>query len=178
MQRSITEEMNLQALKNQIQFIFKGAAVKRYHGETTIKEQTVGAHSFGVMWLCYVLTQGKPSANLLLAASSHDLAEWKIGDVPAPTKRGVPGLREQLNQLEEEELFKVGLAFHLTSGEQRILKMADAMEGLVFCRSEQFLGNHGIKQVFQNFRSYITEFEPLSPHERDVLSIISGGERF
>lgn len=173
----LTADLSLQALSKQLQFIFKGAAVKRYHGETTIKEQTVGAHSFGVMWLCFVLAEGKPSAQLLLAAAAHDLAEHKIGDVPAPTKRSVPGLRDQLNKLEDEELFKASLFFHLNSAETRLLKMADAMEGIVYCETERYLGNVMIKRVAANFRRYVGEFEPLSVHERNVLSCLVG-ERF
>jgi 5'-deoxynucleotidase YfbR-like HD superfamily hydrolase len=138
-------------IQDQLQFVLRGAAVTRFHVHPVIKPQTDGAHSFGVAWICYLLSDSKPSLNLVLAALAHDLAEHKVGDVPFPTKHAIPGLNDQLNLLENSYLANAGLDFPLTDDEKRILSLADRLEGMCYCAQERALGNKGAEEWYDNY---------------------------
>lgn len=162
-----------QALINKIEFIRKGGLTQRYHTKNTLKENTVGHHSFGVAWLCAMLVEGQPSANLLLAALAHDLAEQVTGDISSPTKRKFPIIAEMIQALESETLEQYGLNYEcqLTKDEQRILKMADCLDGALFCISELELGNHSIVDVYHRYCQYISLLEPTGK-EHHIFSAV------
>jgi 5'-deoxynucleotidase YfbR-like HD superfamily hydrolase len=136
-------------LRSQLEFVFRGAAVKRWHVESTLQIQTDGAHSFGVAWFCYLLAGGKPSVNLLMAALSHDLAEQVVGDVPGRTKRQLL-IGNKLEALENEHLSQHGMLFFLTEKEHEILHWADTMEAFMFTISEARLGNRNAVAWYNN----------------------------
>lgn len=144
------------SLRRQLEFIFNGAAVLRYHTTPPLRPQTDGAHSFGVAWLVYLLTEGSASRNLILAALAHDLAEHATGDLSAMAKReGTIG--KQLDALEMVQLKAVGLEFMLTEREQRTLLLADKLEGMMFCIAERRLGNRTAELWYGRYRSYFQE---------------------
>lgn len=142
------------SLRDKLVWMLRGGAVKRYHNAVTLTENTDAAHSWGVAMLVYYFSDGKPSVNLLMAALTHDLAEQVVGDVPAPTKRRVPGLRDTLQTLESAELGRYGLEFELTEEERKLLNLADAMDGMIFCLKERTLGNRFVGTTFDLFSSY------------------------
>jgi 5'-deoxynucleotidase YfbR-like HD superfamily hydrolase len=140
-------------------FILDSGLVKRFHTVDTIKSQNVAAHSFGVAWLCDLLTDGKASKYLIMAALSHDLAESVIGDIPSPAKRKL-GLGKVFHDAEISELRALGLEHYtenLTNQEKFVLKLADNLEGMYFCLREKKLGNRSIEIVFDRFRQYTRE---------------------
>jgi 5'-deoxynucleotidase YfbR-like HD superfamily hydrolase len=157
-------------IKDQLQFILRGAAVTRFHVDPVIKPQTDGAHSFGVAWICYLLSNDKPSLNLILAALAHDLAEHKVGDVPFPTKHAIPGLNDQLNLLETSYLTAAGLGFPLTDDEKRILSLADRLEGMCYCVQERALGNKNAAEWYARYRASLPHIR--SGAEAEVLEKI------
>ena len=142
-----------------LELIIKGGAVKRYHNEM-VTAQTVGHHSYGVAWLCWILTGGKASAALLMSAISHDTAEGVVGDIPAPTKRAIPELKVMLDEYEDRALKKAGIVMpQLTAAEVRTLKIADVMEGMMFCISERAIGNLNAEHIYINFQQYIVAMD-------------------
>ena len=151
-----------------LEFIRKGGMTKRYHTKNTIHENTVAHHSFGVAWLCALLVEGIPRPNLLLAALAHDLAEQVTGDISSPTKRKFPVIAEMVQALETETLEEHGLNFEvtLTESEKRILKMADCLDGALFCISEMELGNRNIEDVFNRYCQYVMLLEPTGKEHR------------
>lgn len=157
-------------MRELLEFIRNGGRTKRFHTKLTLTPNTVAAHSFGVAWLCWVLTEGSPSAQLLMAALAHDLAEWKTGDLAAPTKRAL-GLREVFAAYEDSFMVPLGLSFKLGSDEERILKLADAMDGMAYCIEEKMLGNTGLEVVFNNFSSYVGEIK-CNNVELEVLGVL------
>lgn len=160
-----------------LDFILNGAETKRYHTWPTLREQTVGAHSFSVAMLCALMAQDADPVDgegltvpLLMAALTHDLAEHKMGDIPAPAKRSLPAFkyengndditfREMWGRLENGHLISVGLDWEhlLTPKQKRWLKLADAMDGALWCARERAMGNKLIGPVFQNFSDYIVQ---------------------
>lgn len=140
----------------QLDFIYKGGASKRFHTLRTIQTQDIAAHSFGVAWLCELLTGGQASKNLIMAALAHDLAEHRVGDIPSPVKRDM-GVGELFHDYEMGKLAIVGLSKYydeLTEGEGYTLKLADMIDGMMFCLTERNFGNSTIDPVYNNFHLY------------------------
>lgn len=140
-----------------LNFLRRAGQVKRYHTELVLKEQNVGEHSFNVAWLCYLMTDGKPSAALLLGALAHDAAEHITGDIPSPTKRAL-SIRHVVQGHEEQLMTGVGLALpSMTAEEDAILKLADALDGFLYCVREISLGNRTLTTVVENYTAYVRE---------------------
>jgi 5'-deoxynucleotidase YfbR-like HD superfamily hydrolase len=141
-------------MKQELQFYSRGSEVTRYHTLRTLQTETVGHHSHGVAMLC-VLLRPDASAALLKAALVHDLAEHLTGDMPAPAKR-LYGIGDQVNAVEAALLEGSGLSMpSLTPEEARTLKLADNLQGLLFCARELQLGNEGAREVFDRYVEYI-----------------------
>lgn len=155
-------------MRAQVKFITAGGEVTRYHTVRVLQQETVGHHSFGVAMYCYLM--GSPSANLLMAALTHDLAEHITGDCPAPAKREL-GIGEAMNALEDRILRDIGLEFPLTDAERRTLKLADIFQGMSFCTRELQLGNQNIRPIFNRYKSYAEE-KVLVGAERELFDTI------
>lgn len=180
----------------QLDFIQQGGWVKRYHGVPLLNEQTDAEHMFGVAHLVAIMALDAPSADgvgltvpLLMAALCSDLPEWITGDVPAPSKRSFPhevliigqaavSFRTAWNMRDNELLKQQGLDWEqeLLPQQARWLKLADAMEGCLFCIKERMQGNKYIGQrCYVHFRQYIRdvlgESEP-QPMEAQLIDYI------
>lgn len=134
-----------------------GNAVKRYHTLNLIVPETVGHHSANVALLCVQLAGNKPSANLLMAALTHDLAEQYTGDVPATTKWNYPALKSMLDDIEDNY---VPLP-ELTSKETRILKQADMLDLCFKMKEEMMMGNVAMADVMTRGINYLLGNDPL-----------------
>lgn len=142
-----------------MRFLREGASTKRYHTQRRIRSETVGQHSHGVLWLCWYFADRRPTANLLLAASAHDLAEQPMGDIPSPAKRAMGQIfSQEFDAKEETYLATHGLVFELSDEEKIILKTADLMDGLFSCLEERVMGNNFACIAFGNYANYIKEF--------------------
>lgn len=137
----------------------KAGQVKRYHQFRLLHEETVAEHSFNVVNLVLILTNGTASAALLVAAITHDMGEYVSGDIPAPVKRGL-GIDAQaiLEILENTGLSSIhhNLA-PITTEETFTLKVADYLDGLLKCREEIRLGNMEMILVGEQYRKYLVE---------------------
>jgi 5'-deoxynucleotidase YfbR-like HD superfamily hydrolase len=140
-----------------LEFVRRAAHVKRYHTEVVLKEQSVGEHTFNVIWLCYLLTKQHPTTALLMHAAAHDAAEHATGDIPSPTKRAL-GIRTQVDSFEAALMADAGLALPtLDDHSAHILKLADALDGVLYSLREHNLGNRLIDVVFRNYAMYVRE---------------------
>ena len=151
-------------LFRQLDFVRMGGMTKRYHTKNVIKENTVGAHSFGVAWMLWFITNGECSANLLMAGLAHDLAEHVTGDISSPTKRKFPALAEMVQTMEHDLLSQhnVNFEFDLSPEELRSLKLADCMDGAIYCVGERELGNISIMPIWTRYCEYIESLKPTS----------------
>ena len=164
--------MNVPAtLDARLRFVYDGGAVARFHTVRTIQVDSDARHSFGVAWIVTLLTEGRPSSELLLAALSHDLAEQTVGDVPAPAKRAL-GIGDTLNALEDRVLTEAGLFVPLSEEGQRTLKLADNLDGLMFCAQELRMGNKYVEEVGERYWSYIQRMNPQEGPEADVAAAV------
>lgn len=133
----------------------------RYHtGQGwLLKPQDVAQHVYGVQFLCWAICRGAPSAELLLAALSHDSGESYTGDLPGDIKRQL-GLGLQFERLEVSFLAGLGFAREgLSSLDAAVLKLADMLEGCTYCLREHNFGNRTSEftNVFKNFVTYAAE---------------------
>ena len=153
-------------------YLLLAGMVQRYHSVPTITSDTVGEHTFGVVWLCALLSEGQPRAELLLAALWHDVPELTVGDMPSPVKRRF-GLGLQFAQMEREVLG--GLLRipppELTEDETRILTLADRIDGMLHCCYERALGNQVIEEVYERFLDYVIQLE-LSATELKIVNAV------
>lgn len=146
----------------QLTEIRKAGTVKRFHTRDTIKTDTVANHSHNVALI--LMCMGEYSENLLAAALLHDLPERKTGDIPSPVKRTLPvkvveawesgwwgrygKLNENIGQLTPDELVR--------------LKVADNLDGLMFCIDEISMGNVDLVSVGDTYCTYLEdESHPL-----------------
>lgn len=147
-------------LRARVSMVERSARVRRYHTEPVMHAQNVGEHTYGVMWLVLLLTDNQASRDLLVAALMHDAPEHSTGDVPAPTKR-LGGIKVAFDTLEDEVLEKLHLKYpELTVTEQRTLKMADILEGALFCAGEVRRGNRDMGTSLANYIAYAHSLHP------------------
>lgn len=129
--------------------IRQGGSVKRFHTWPTIGEQTVAAHTWGVLALILAF-EPKPSVALLRRAVFHDLAEYETGDIPSSAKWGSRILKDACDRLEEVVNTNNGFPTdeELSPYEIDVLKAADLFEMLWFCYEQYMLGNRGLRVVY------------------------------
>ena len=116
--------------------------VKRYHAVPTVELQTIGLHSYGVAVLCLYLTDGTISTALLTAALLHDAPEIVTGDIPFTVKRDAPEIKKALAPIEDWAHRNVVMHKpELSPEEEAILKLADTIEGYLWCqKTESHMG--------------------------------------
>ena len=91
---------------------------------------------------------------IIWAALLHDMAEYRVGDVPSPSKREF-GIAAQLDELEQRILRSEGFPMPaLNPSEQRLLKLADIAQGALFCVQEMEMGNSKMRIVYDRYLSY------------------------
>lgn len=140
--------------------ICRSATVQRFHTENTIHKQSVGEHTYDVMWIVYFITRGGASKNLLLAALMHDTPEYVTGDIPAPVKRANAHIKAACDALEDNWFGAMDITPpRLSRGEVTILKTADVLSGCLFCMNELNRGNKHIHRVLCNFIQYAEQLE-------------------
>lgn len=106
----------------------------RYHAAPTVTPQMLGHHAWGVAVIALYLTGGNPSAELLKACILHDAAELFTGDVPFSVKRDNREAKAMYELMEAQAHTNLVMELpDLTLSDQAILKLADTLEGLIWC---------------------------------------------
>lgn len=150
-------------LRNQLLLVSRSSWVRRYHNKPVLSEDTVGRHSYVVAWLLWFLTEGKPSAALLMAALAHDTPEAVASDVSAPVKRLMEGV---MDALEEQIMTRVGFPIfggELSPKEQDLLTLADKLEGYLHTGFEVYsLGNRNLAATHRLYRRYLEKLGALA----------------
>lgn len=137
--------------------LMAGLSTRRFHVIPMVAGETVGHHSALVAGLLLILWPNV-SRNVLVAAITHDLAEYVTGDLPSTSKRLGIVDRKALAEQEAAVLKAAGLQDPQLSDEEALqLKTADVLAGMAACVHERMLGNLYIAEVFLNFSSYFQE---------------------
>lgn len=139
-----------------IRNVLHSGDVVRFHNHVGIDKQKTSEHQWGVALIVeHIYPQG--SKALLLAALTHDAAEYYMGDIPAPVKWDNPELKVMLQQMERKWEEHNGVDFDLHEDEHRVLKMADALEGMWFCVHQVRLGHINAKRPFRKWRTFFQD---------------------
>lgn len=142
----------------QLELVLKGGRVWRYHTKHLTRPESVAEHHHMVAWLAWIYTEGAASARLLMACLSHDLPEHVTGDLPSPTKRLMPGLKDAL-AMAEDNVFKAAgvpnFEHDLTPEDAEVLKFCDNFAGWLKCKWEAKLGNTTLANTESRYRAYL-----------------------
>lgn len=147
--------------------------VQRFHTARVLRHETVAEHSFNVFQLVMALTYGQASRDLIIAALMHDMGEYKTGDIPSPVKlRLPPEVATTIESMEEEAI----RALHpeawwgLTPNEERILGIADRLDGLMKCIDELKMGNRHIIPIGNRYVGYLMKYTDDDNHLRQEVA--------
>lgn len=160
-------------INDAVAVVKSGRLTRRFHCYHMNAPQRVDAHSWGVAMFVYILTRGEPSINLLMAALTHDLAEFRTGDIPSPIKRRLE-IGDKVARLEAAVLAPANLSFETRLGgrEPRILALADIADALATLYEEQGTGNRSLDGVLETYLDYLSTGFDLSPWEEEVFAAI------
>lgn len=139
-------------LRRMLQF----GQTRRYHTQTMLQSQDVAQHSYNVvMLLMYLCTEPVP-AELMLRALLHDAGERWTGDMPADVKIAL-NMGQLMDHQEHLALDRAGVALpDISLEQQRLLKLSDALEGLLHCMRDVQLGNRlpDHREMIDNYLKY------------------------
>lgn len=159
--------------------------VRRYHTMTMAHPEDVAQHSFNVMNLLMIMTDGQASRNLMIYALMHDQGEWMTGDTPSTVKRSMGAeLKAKLDAMEEAAVNMIhasGLP-EITPWEYRIFKMADNLDGLIKVGAELNQRRNKPFMLMNTGRAYIRYLRQLTdgndgPSAELVAYVIDNFER-
>lgn len=149
----------------------------RFHTARVIRPETVGQHSFNVVNLILILTDGEASKSLILAALMHDMGEIATGDIPAPVKRLFTG--DTLSEVRSMEDKAVQSMHPYLSGvdlspeDEALLELCDRLDGLLKCMDELTMGNLHILPIAHRYCDYLLAMlDPRTTHYHEVMAIL------
>lgn len=123
------------------------ADVMRFHTSATIKDKTIGQHSFNMMIIGDFIYYGNMPSELYQAIMYHDLHEAYTGDMPHPAKKNKP-LRKALDKMEAKINKKMGIEVVLSDENKDMLRILDFFDVRFFAIQEKILGNDSLTNVF------------------------------
>lgn len=124
-------------------FLRHTAGVKRCHNEHVAGDPSLARHQWSAAMLALQLWPDI-SRTLLLAILMHDVGETIAGDIPSPTRKLLPVVAREMDQLENEVMHELGLTRFtepLSPLEQMQLKFVDVAELVLFCLEDRAKGN-------------------------------------
>jgi hypothetical protein len=140
-----------------------GGKVERCHGIPHHGTYSNATHQWGVaMLMHYIWPHDFP--RLALACLSHDVPEAWVGDIPAPTCRYMPGLKDGLNVAEGNinKAMYLPAEHELEATDYAKLKCCDRMEFWLWCCEQENFGNLFAKEGKVEIERYFKEV-PLLP---------------
>lgn len=128
---------------SRLRLMRSAARVARFHTVPTLRSQSVGEHTFGVIAILMEVYDDEVGGLLevIQAAMRHDVPETITGDVPAPAKWMYPQLENALRGAEFDIDKKYELTNILTPKQIELIKFADLMELVIYSLEEVDMGN-------------------------------------
>lgn len=135
-----------------------GGKVERCHNIPHLGSYTDASHSWGVAMLMWYLWPDD-FARLAIYCLSHDVPEGLVGDVPAPTCRYVPGLKQGLTVLETKISHRLGLPAEAELNEEDMakLKACDRLEFWLWAQEQLEMGNRMVQDGVVEMERYFEE---------------------
>lgn len=159
-----------------------GGSVERCHSIRHQGSYSNAAHSWGVAMLMLQLWPDD-FPRLVTACLTHDIPEFWVGDIPAPTMRAVPGMKESLSKLEDRLLNRLGLPGleELSELDYKKLKACDWLEFWLWCKDQDFIGNKFAQVNKIEIESYMDKMTMPEPAHsvyrrmKDMPPLVSQG---
>lgn len=145
--------------------------MERSHGITHVGSYSNAAHQWGVAMLMHALWP-EDFPRLAIYCLSHDVPEAWVGDIPAPTKRNVPGLKETLDVYESRINRDLGLPAEseLEGEDMEKLKACDRLELYLWAKEQVMLGNRFVEGVVREL-DHVFEIAPLLPRAASFYAV-------
>ena len=149
-----------------------GGRVERCHGIPHHGSYSNAAHSWGVAMLMLQLWP-EDFPRLAAACLTHDIPECWTGDIPAPSMRYIPGMKEQVAEIENRLLARIDLAsYNDIKGEDHDkIKACDWLEFWLWCREQQAFGNKFAEEGRVEIERYL-EIKRLPSPAREVYDAL------
>lgn len=147
--------------------------VARYHTWPTIRQQSVGEHTWQVMRIYRELFDPMPPAEVWGAVHDHDKPEIRTGDLPFSAEQ--PGdewdaLKVAAKKLELRVRDIMGIPeYTLTSTELARVKVADLLECWEFGLAESRLGSRYGRVVMSNVLPAVDRLWPKTGTDPECL---------
>ena len=153
--------------------VLQSGEVTRYHNTLISNKQNNSQHSWEV---AIILRHIYPecSVDLLSYALTHDAAELLVGDIPAPVKRLIPGLKETLSRFEKEYMIvELGLPYpNFTDEEMLAVKWADILSGVYFTSLSMSRGDTNAGPIREVWIGYANQLNYLNNTALETLEAL------
>lgn len=133
--------------------MIRAAHTRRFHNGTTVKEQTVGQHTFNMLIIADTLYEGNPPPSLMMSILYHDMHEGITGDIPWPMKRCTQNLHDEIRRVEKDLNDK----HHWSVPEHPMLAPIDMLEFFSFMCRERGLGNANNVDEYETALAHLRE---------------------
>lgn len=125
-------------------------AVTRYHTWSMIRRETIAEHSWNVLRI-YATIFGDPAPHITKYIIWHDCGEYATGDLPFPVKSKNPGVKEELDKLEEQQLVRMGVVLpYLEPIEKKRIKACDLLDMYETGTVEVLMGNQFAETIVKD----------------------------
>lgn len=133
--------------------------VLRCHTMPCLHRQTTGQHAWRTMIILHWLFHpAYPPPHLSCAMLLHDVPEIHTGDTPGDVKADHAGLSSALDELERTFLDEMGIPdIALDPLEEKVLKVCDRADLLLYALDEYEMGNLHMEQVVRRAYSMVSE---------------------
>lgn len=138
-----------------------GGRTERCHNIPHHGSYNVAAHSWGVaMLLYYIWPDDFP--RLAIYCLAHDVPEAWVGDIPSPTLKYTPGLKDVVENLEVKLLYKIALrsTTELSREDEAKVRACDQLEFWLWAKEQQAFGNRYVQEAITEIERHFLE-QPL-----------------
>lgn len=141
-----------------------GGRVERCHGLYHNGSYSNAAHSWGVAMLMHALWP-EDFPRLAYHCLAHDIPEAWMGDIPAPTMRFIPGMKEVVGPIEDALMRRLNMPpiNNLAEADHAKLKACDWLEFYLWTRDQDALGNQFAHEGRLEIEAYIDKMGLPSP---------------
>lgn len=141
--------------------------ISRFNVRMRLHDENVASHSLFTGFIAYYLAKNAREngvdvspENAFILGCIHDIEECILGDILLPTKHS--GLVDKYRRLEEnfkeKILNSIGIDINFSDLEKKIAKVADYLEGYLYCIEEVDLGNRFFEDIMIKYRERIENY--------------------
>ena len=155
-------------IENLLQTLESGGVI-RFHACPKMRKQRLSDHQWKVALIAEYLLPNL-SKNGMMYALTHDRSELVTGDIPATLKWEFPEIKECLKGIET----RYDSDYDVSALERLAVKLADVVEGMLFCKESYEDGCKEAKVIFSRWTRYL--FDYLADSATKDILVKSGND--